>query len=656
MYVSGRQLVSLGCWALAAISVGAAASCAPDARPTVAEEDVSAVRQAQIATRVFRKLVGRDPTAAELRALRNATLAEMVDRVLALPEFRDDGFFSFQRDRLLLHRDGDETWRKNSLRDYCALKLELADVARADADGAGYYELLRYRDRWIGLTQASFGMPVGCLTLKIGELKRAMDIPGAPDVTPSAVGRRCAQSLRSRPNLLADLGALPVTDDGRAFVTSAPGKKAVLDVVKERMFKPMPGLPDPEITLVTAPEGTPHVRGFAGTPNDRCETVDALGDAALFEGADPIGYLRVRVPAALAGVHGSMYWLSRHPTTQKNRQLNRARQIFFSYLCTEISPAMAAVGGGEPQEIEELKPFFDPADEHVKSSANCYNCHTQVQPLANYFGELTRGIDYGAPGAGASSYLQRGEGFRRPGGLWLGEKFHPAGAREFGMEGLADLLSDLAPAHDCIARNTWSTLIGRGHPLVERERAAAVAAFRGDGTFRFVNLLRHLAVESPRGKAFFEGGEQALAAIPPPVSEDCRDVPSVPADAADAHQTLLVASCSGCHSGSGNRGFYQRVDGVPVWKPERLVGPGLRYRHIAEFLHNGYCRVRSDSMPIGGWPEGDVEAQKKKALCFFAGRRNEAARTSDDPTIRALDGAACPIETEAVAGPHPVMP
>lgn len=87
--------------------VALAAACDSSSDEGVSEDEVSAVRQAQIATRVFRKLVGRDPSPAEIRELRSATLPQMVDKVLGLPDYEKDGFYAFQRDRLLLHRDGD---------------------------------------------------------------------------------------------------------------------------------------------------------------------------------------------------------------------------------------------------------------------------------------------------------------------------------------------------------------------------------------------------------------------------------------------------------------------------------------------------------------------------------------------------------------------
>src|SRR5687767_8864564 len=165
-----------------------AASCSSPEDDATADDELSAVRQAQMATRVYRKLIGRDPSPAEIGQLRTATLAQMVDAVLALPDFQRDGFFNFQRDRLLLHRDGDEGWLKASLPDYCALKLDLEEVARADASGAGYYEILRYRDRYVPITQASLGVSLGCMTSKVGDVKRALTTVTPPPPPPNADG------------------------------------------------------------------------------------------------------------------------------------------------------------------------------------------------------------------------------------------------------------------------------------------------------------------------------------------------------------------------------------------------------------------------------------------------------------------------------------
>ena len=692
---------------LTLVAIAAFAACSSPNEEGASEEELSAVRQAQMATRVYRKLVGRDPTPAEIGQLRTATLAQMVDTVLASPDFKRDGFFGYQRDRLLLHRDGDEGWLKASLPDYCALKLDLEEVARADADGGGYYEILRYRDRYVPLSQAALGVPLGCMTSKVGDLKRAVlaldtqsppptdggvedagvEEAAAPEPIP-AVAQTCAQYIRFREPFRTELLALDASVDDTPVASTAPAVKLMKEGLSQSLFRPMwsmnPQDPQPEpIEIVLDGGGKPFLRGFDKLPNERCNTVDALTSPILPSTPGQFGglvehplYLKVRVPAPIEGVHGSMYWLSRHGSTKKNRDLHRARLVFFSYMCTEISPAMAAIGGGDPQPIDELVPYFDPEDEHVRTSANCYNCHTQVQPVANYFGELTKGASYagdqvgGGFGGFAMSYYQQGDGFRRPGGLWKGDAFHPNGAGKFGMEGLADLLSDFEPGHDCITKNAWGSMIGSGYPLTDEERAAAIAAFKGDGTYRFANLLRHLAVENKRGKAFFEGGEAALAAVRPESSPDCRDVPAPPEDALGAPDGLLMNACSGCHSGTNNRSFYERVteDGVTrrVWKPERLVtqpgGPPGRYEHIAQLYDRAYCRVWNGDMPMGGWDEGDgvsADVKKKQALCYFGGKRNEAARASDDPNIKALDSRPC--EGQAIpnppnGAPHPVNP
>jgi hypothetical protein len=689
VFVAGFSLVAL------------AAACGSSGDEGTSEDEVSAVRQAQMATRVFRKLVGRDPSAAEIARLRNATLPQMVDAVLALPDYEKDGFYAFQRDRLLLHRDGDANWMDASVRDYCALRLDMQDVAKADATGAGYYEILKYRERWVPVSSGTLGAPLSCFTMKASEIRRAIDeqptwpppppppfdggvdgsdgidaSTGAADagaetdppapISPEA--QTCAQYMRFREPFATELRALGADEAEKPLGDTAPAKSLVATMLKQSTFYAPPGVEAGEIAIAEGEGGRMPIRVFDGAPDDRCKTTD--GYAATGPGAVTEGFVRVRVPPALEGVHASTYWLSRHPSTQKNRDLHRARLVFFSYMCTEISPAQAAIGGGEPVHIDALREYFAADDQHVNTSANCYNCHTQVQPIANYFGELSKGVPYeqnggfgggssGGFGFGFGGFYHQGDGFRRPGGLWKGTEFHPAGAGKFGMEGLAELLPSLESSNDCIVKNAWSTLVGTGYPLSDEERGAAVTAFKGDGTFRFARLLRHLSTENPRGKAFFEKGENGLAAAPVE-SPECIDVASVPDHAADTPASLLVDSCSGCHSGSGNRAFFENG----AWKPERLVTepgqPPRRWAHLAQLYDKAYCKVWSDSMPMGGWDESgglSVADKKKKALCFFSGKRNELARASDDPAIKALDSRPCDGQTPPPGrAPHPVPP
>ena len=63
---------------------------------------------------------------------------------------------------------------------------------------------------------------------------------------------------------------------------------------------------------------------------------------------------------------------------------------------------------------------------------------------------------------------------------------------------------------------------------------------------------------------------------------------------------------------------------------------------------------------MGGWDEGgglSASDKKKKALCFFSGKRNELARASDDPAIKALDSRPCDGQAPPPGrAPHPVPP
>lgn len=629
-----RTLLILPCFAGAL-----AAACSSESGPAAGDEgDLSAVHQVQMATRVFRKLVGRDPSPAELAPLREAPLGEMVDKVLALPDFEKDGFYNFQRDRLLLHRDGDASWMQNSLSDYCGLRMEMEDVARADKSGGGYYDILTYRDRWVPVQTFALGVDLSCTNLTVADMKKGFAGTG------SELANDCAFQIRNPAK--GEILALDASFDDKPLMTTAPMQAQVTKSLKESLFKE-----NTDVSLVLDAEGKPEMRVFDGPATESCTMKNGFG---VNEPSNFTVFMKMRVPPELEGVHGSMYWLSRHGTTKKNRSLHRARLLFFSYMCTEISPAMATAAGGPPEEIDELKDYFDPADQHVRTAANCYNCHTQVQPVANYFGEMTTGNPYSGDfeDFGGGGFLALSGGFRRPGGLWKGTAFAPPGAGKFAMDGLAEMLSGLESSHDCIARNAWSSLVGTGHPLTDDERAAAVKAFKGDGTFRFQNLLRHFVVDSERGRAFFEDGEAGLEAKAPRSSVDCRDVANVPEEATRAAETLLTDNCAGCHTQDPTRGFYEEGrDGLAAWKPERLVGPGLPYSDLAQFYDTAYCKVFSGEMPLGGW---DTDENRKKALCYFGGKRNEIARASSTPAIRALDSRPCEGQIATPnAEPHP---
>ena len=101
---------------------------------------------------LFFKLIGREVgrkdrgdiggfTKADLHT---KSYAEQVDAILQSKQFYAEGFWHFHEDRLLLAK---ETRMIAETIDRAALRMEMADVARAD----NYWDILTYRDRWLSI-------------------------------------------------------------------------------------------------------------------------------------------------------------------------------------------------------------------------------------------------------------------------------------------------------------------------------------------------------------------------------------------------------------------------------------------------------------------------------------------------------------------------
>lgn len=625
------------------------ASCAPDkGNSDSTEQATSGARAVQTVISVYRRLVGRDPTAEEITKLKGMNLGDMTTAVLDSPEFEQDGFFGLLRDRFLLHRQGDQNWLDNSLPDYCAMKLEVQDVARADKSGGGYFELVRYRDRWVPLSTG------GALTAKacfFGGLTAGQIVAAKADSTASGVtdaARDCIKDLDAEtPEAFTGLDTAP---KDKPFLTTAQGQAALLKVIGKRQYTtetgPVSGLELPGAT----PGAIPTIRKLS-VANADCatENITSLDTAT----ADSTVFVKVRVPEALEGIHASGYWLSRHPTTTKNQSLHRARVVFFSHMCTEISPNEAASGGGAAVAIPALTDYFSPTDQHALGSGSCYNCHTTIQPVANYFGELTLGAAYNeSPTTFSAGSLFAGDrGFRRPGGLWRGTDFFASGKGEYGMAGLASLLANYDLVASCVARSAWASLVGPDFPLTDPERDAAVTAFRDGGTPRLRQLMKHLIATNARGKKYFEEGEKTIETAKAVPTEDCSNDAKPRETDADVPTKLLPENCASCHK-SGQRTFFEKTK---EWKPTLSVGTGKRYASEAALLHTAYCAVANDSMPSGGYDDSlaPKEAERKeKMACWLAARRNELALASDDDAIKRYARLACGTTVGAAVPPN----
>lgn len=709
----------------------------------------SEVAQVQSVIRVFRKLVGRDPGASEINALKNKTYAQLVDTILASGQFDQEGYYNLHRERLLLNREGSESWVKNSYGDFCSMRLEMAERAVSDRGEPGYWDLLTYRDRWVRIED--FRLNDCFFGTEIELLLKAFNNPVAPGQQPPAdedarmkTARACVQRLKNgypakegenaqelATKFWDTLKTTPDADQKQSLLYVAAGEELFQKAVKNSLFPQFNELPptvtqpkDMKIELVKVNGKTPVLQelGTAGkgncnfTPINPANYVKANGGggpvfpppfnpfplplpdnpidfpapigqpdtppiifepavqpavqpAAAGEGAtvgllladeavkaDGKLYMKLRFPAEMQGVHASPYWLSRHTSKPKNRHLHRARSIYFSYFCTEINPDAANFQGEPITDFPpELKPYFAADDNHVKGSANCYNCHTKVQPVANFFGILSYGTEYDGGGEfggfsprGWPQYIaQNGQGFDRPGGIYDGQKFFDVqGASNKGTEGLAAALTKYPPVKSCVADSTWASLVGRDYPLFQDERAKAVAAFENGGKPSLHKLVKHLLTENKRGEVYFAKGEAEFAKIKQITAFECPTV--VPEAMASAAIKSVEGKCKDCHTD-------EFIDADGKFNYEGAFESGWKDdtpKNRGKLWHDLYCKIKTNKMPPGG---GLEQSDRDNIWCHFQRTRDQMAASGKIPAE--WKDKPCQAQPPAAAGmgaPHQV--
>ncbi len=680
----------------------------PETQLTAAQVD-----KVQNVVRVFRRLVGRDPGTSEINAMKALPYNDLVTSVLGSAQFDQEGFFNLHRERLLLNREGSQQWVKGSYKDYCALRLELAEQASADRSGKGYWETLRYRDRWVPLVE--FGMNQCFFGASVGDLTEAWKKYGGPTPPPPPAAdappptsreknaRSCVQSLKfglpgdfANPNpearvkeFFTKLEALDAEAKKLSLLSVPEAEAIMMDLVKQSMlpdFGPLPEgvtpLADMKLELVKK-DGKPLVLQELGSQgNQQClfSGVDPVswvktkqpGGGGGFGGDDdfngggfgfpevvpppidfpaPVGipdqpvlvplagaqmapnvqeamakadgplFLKIRMPAEFQGLHGSPYWLSRHTTKQKNKNLHRARAVYFSYFCTEINPDAANFQGAPVAEVPAaLKGYFADDDAHAKGSTNCFNCHAKIQPIANFFGLLSFGTPYDQGfgfGGGWPQFLnEEGAAFSRPGGIYDGQKFFEHEGTNMGLEGFANTLPAYPAVGKCIADSTWAALVGRDFPLFETERQAAVTAFQGENGAKpsFSRLLKHFLTESKRGQAYFSQGEKAFEMIQPDTAFVCPEVP--PEDFQASGTKLMEGQCVDCHSD----GFFDEAGKFSIDSYFTNQGVDDTPKARGRLWHNLYCKVKLEKMP----PGGGLDAEGRGKLWCWLGRTRDA--------------------------------
>lgn len=700
----------------------------------VLESDVA---RAQTIIRIFRRLIGRDPSQAEIQSLMPATTdyAGLVKTILDSPQFVQDGFYNVNRERLVLNREGSGEWLRNSYGDFCSLKLEMSDMAREDRSGKGFWETLRYKERWVRIASlegfGDVGMNGCYMGTTIKDLVKAQKASEAGEelaenapVT-EQLARRCVEQLQwgffddvDDPQakftaFMAELSELPEADQAKGFVSRPEAEAFLVRQIRRQLgftgFGDGPEEGEP-LKLVKENGRPVVVRELGSLANQQCrfvpisleqfawrlsdinaggffpdpdqpapaveppmdqpvlQTADSQGPLAVK--ADGSAYIKVEMPT-YPGVHANPYWLARHPTKAKNKHLHRARAMYFSYFCAEVNPDAANFEGGPVSEVPEpLRPYFAEDDVHAQGSTNCFNCHAKIQPIANFFGQLSWGRDYAptvdgpqmpdnGPISGQWAEIKGQQSpFDRPGGIWEGSSFYSmAGGPDRGTAGLAHAMSRYPLVKSCIVDATWAALVGRESPLFDEERKLGLAAFESQGQPASMSrLIEHFMTQNARGVAYFSKGEPAFAAIRPTTGYVC------PESADDAHRQRVFATlegntgkCSNCHSGE----FFTDDNKFSIdhyFDPNGGAMDDDTPEGRGRLIQNLYCRLYTNKMPPPSTGAILDQQTRGDAWCYFMRLRDKLADAGTIPA--ALKGKACPGAPAAQAvtsAPHAVI-
>ena len=665
----------------------------------------SSTRQHKQEIRLFQQVIGRSPANSEVKALAQITpYKKKVDALLGSAQYVQEGFFHQHRERLLLHFQGSVSQDFRNKADYCALRLELAEQAKREQQNKDYWNILRYREKWLPISPYQVNCFLGS---SIEDIIDAFDRLETPIVDPNRRQRNADscllflyerqqnnQTIKSDPaGLFPDDGpfpsdifeepeqpARPSANEIRQIVSkwvkplrtlspeqkmrtlsSTPfGQKLFVEVIKQEIpeWNEVPDslqLEEPELVL---DQGDADLMAI-DDQGDGClltpvQAVTFGNDEAMPKPVDssrfgePLGLkskllinyenkplfgvqnflVKVKMPKAIMGIHGSPYWLSRHPSKKfKNKDLHRSRIIHYGYLCEHVSPDGADGSGNPPVQNPMLKPYFSEFDEHATGAKSCYNCHSHVQPIANYFGRLTGKAAIQNFNAGRFRYFAVGPevanpqtgteldpSHARPGGMWMGDHFFQHEGTNLGLEGFANLFSVYGKTKECVAKFAWSTLVGTDSPMTDAELENAVAAFQGNsGEERYANLVSYITTSSPRGKVYFE----EVKALPEPSTEP--DDPCLEFDH-DAAMGIIENPqiCAMCHGGQTPR-FINNGS----FDLDRGAGSSDSVNQ-ADLLHLMYCEVKRKDMPK--FNIGNIsDDERQNLMCALAKMRDDLA-------------------------------
>ena len=393
-----------------------------------------------LVNKLFTKIIGRPPHAKEIATYRDKNYSEILATLLSSDAYYREGFYHLHRNRLLID-DSSEVFKAESAEDLRTLKLELNDVAKSD----NYWDILTYRDRWV-----IFDVPLPELCLldvskasetEKSECKKYMQAA----LLPEGVYYQTPPYSNEQENVMRYESVYPnfrETCCEKFWSQYSPRPRfcrGILDDKYQDLFnvnlctdKKADEIGDVAWTdeqLTSAISLYVSMRSYDFRSDKSSESHNnffmykptAGNFLATVQSSDEWqSFLKVRVSEDLQGIHANPYWLSRHRTTVKNRHLHRARVVFISWLCEDISPDAANVSGNlaDGKQMLKFRNYFAAGDPIATGDQACFNCHKKIQPIANYFGKLYMGTNYSEewpPSYMLDRLLAKQNNFERPG-------------------------------------------------------------------------------------------------------------------------------------------------------------------------------------------------------------------------------------------------
>ena len=513
--------------------------------------------------KLFTKLIGRAPNAAEIQQYRGKeNYPAILTALLASEAYWREGFYHLHRNRLLID-DSSELFQYKAKNDLQSLKLELADVAKSKH----YWDILTYRDRWLPVPSNNY-----CVEQFFNNSEEAKHTCIIEEILPNQnqniyklYANECCTKLPDPldPPYCSELDSKYQGLFAKNFCDVKENVGLKGEQLKNALF--LYFSMDFNLDLVNQALGRRNASRFFMLE------VPELGsqweDLFLRDPDSGKTFIKVRMTEDVQGVHANPYWLSRHRTTSKNRHLHRARIISLSWFCEDISPDAAIQSDQKPtwKQLLKFRSYFAADDTHATSDQACFNCHKRIQPIANYFGKMSMGTNYSIEEAPDELkrrfFAQEEDAFDRPGvyydpqrGMFFDHdnkrfddfaskfshdsllyypdntderKYYNKRIKRYlalekvivnpieseGLGGLAATISSLPLVKKCVVESTWNTIFGSEWRLGSKEVDEAISAFEQYG-YDYSKLLEHLLTKK-KAEIFFSaaGGEKRFQEI-----------------------------------------------------------------------------------------------------------------------------------------------